>query len=88
MKATLTSKGQITLPKKARTEIGLQTGDKLEVSIEGNEIRLTKPSSDESSIAKFMGSLAGAMTLSPGTDLDEPTFTSDDWEDHPANSVK
>ncbi|MEM9081679.1 MAG: AbrB/MazE/SpoVT family DNA-binding domain-containing protein [Verrucomicrobiota bacterium] len=43
MKATLTSKGQITLPKKARTQIGLQTGDKLEVHVEGNEIRLVKP---------------------------------------------
>jgi antitoxin PrlF len=37
---TLTSKGQMTLPKSVRARLGLQPGDKLDVAVEGQRIVL------------------------------------------------
>jgi antitoxin PrlF len=37
---TLTSKGQMTLPKTVREHLGLTAGDKLDVSVEGRRIVL------------------------------------------------
>jgi antitoxin PrlF len=37
---TLTSKGQMTLPKAVRDRLGLTTGDKLDVTVEGQRIVL------------------------------------------------
>lgn len=34
--ATLTSKGQITIPREVRVELGLEEGDRLEFTIEGD----------------------------------------------------
>jgi antitoxin PrlF len=38
---TLTSKGQMTLPKSVRERLGLSTGDRLEVAVDGQRIVLT-----------------------------------------------
>jgi antitoxin PrlF len=40
LKATLTSKGQLTLPKTVREQLGLSEGDRVEVTVAGGEIRL------------------------------------------------
>ena len=40
MKTTLTSKGQLTLPKKVREALGLKPGDELLVEIEDDRITL------------------------------------------------
>ncbi len=40
MKTTLTSKGQLTLPKKVREELGLKPGDELLVEVENDRITL------------------------------------------------
>jgi len=41
MSATLTSKGQMTLPKPVRERLGLRTGDRLDVALDGQRIVLT-----------------------------------------------
>ncbi len=41
--STLTSKGQITIPKNVRDTIGLQTGDKIEFVITGQNEVLLRP---------------------------------------------
>ncbi len=37
MQATLTSKGQVTLPKKIREKLGLSTGDQIEFFLEDDQ---------------------------------------------------
>jgi antitoxin PrlF len=38
--ASLTSKGQITVPKAIRTLLRIKTGDRLDFVVEGNDVRL------------------------------------------------
>jgi antitoxin PrlF len=54
-KATLTSKGQITIPREVREKLGLNVGDKLLFEVEGDTIRLRvlKPTS--------LGELKGSL---------------------------
>ncbi len=40
MKTTLTTKGQLTLPKKVRDALGLKTGDELLVELDDDRITL------------------------------------------------
>lgn len=39
-KATVTGKGQVTLPRRIRERLGIETGDKLLFDIEGSELRI------------------------------------------------
>ena len=41
--ATLTSKGQVTIPKQVRESLHLHSGDRIEFSIRGNSEALLKP---------------------------------------------
>lgn len=41
--ATITSKGQITLPAEARRALGLRKGQKVEVRVEGNSLIIEAP---------------------------------------------
>ena len=38
--AKITSKGQITIPKKVREELHLKSGDKVSIETEGNSVRI------------------------------------------------
>lgn len=40
--ATVTRKGQVTIPKRVREELGIHAGTELEVAVEGNVVRLHK----------------------------------------------
>jgi antitoxin PrlF len=45
-KATLTSKGQITLPKAIRQSLGVTPGDKLSFELRGGEVDMTRPDAE------------------------------------------
>ncbi len=49
--ATITSKGQITIPKKIRDQLGLQAGDVLSFYIEAGDNITVKPEKGSSDIA-------------------------------------
>jgi transcriptional pleiotropic regulator of transition state genes len=56
----VTSKGQVTIPSDVRTSLGIDEGSYLEVSEEGEEIRLrklvrTRPLSDDDPIWSLIG---------------------------------
>jgi len=51
---TLTSKGQMTLPKAVRDQLGLQAGDRLDVVIEGDHIVIRPKSLHISDIVSFL----------------------------------
>ena len=42
MNATLTSKGQITVPVEIRNQLGLQAGDRLDFQMKDGKVELTK----------------------------------------------
>ncbi|MEM9081677.1 MAG: hypothetical protein AAGC74_13410 [Verrucomicrobiota bacterium] len=41
---------------------------------------------EATTVADFIGSLSGTLYLVSNTDLDQPTFTSKDWEEHSTDS--
>jgi len=54
--ATMTSKGQVTVPREVREKLGLKQGDGLVFEIEGNTITLLTPQADNPFDA-FIGTL-------------------------------
>lgn len=54
IEATLTSKGQITVPREVRRRLGLQTGDKLLFEDEGEVVRI-RPVRKQSAFSKYRG---------------------------------
>jgi AbrB family looped-hinge helix DNA binding protein len=62
---TLSTKGQIVLPREIRQALGLQKGDKLRVTLEeGNRLVLTSlPSTRAQSWRRWRGQLAGTPAL-------------------------
>lgn len=55
--ATLTSKGQITLPKSIRQALGVDTGGKLAFDLQDNQVVLSRAdeaSNDDPAIASFL----------------------------------
>ena len=61
---TISSKGQIVLPQAVRRKLGLQEGDKLEVSVEGQAVLLTPlPVEHVVGWRHWRGELAGTDAL-------------------------
>ena len=52
---TMSSKGQITLPKEMREQLGLKAGDELVFSIIGRDVLITPKSVDFNDLAGFLG---------------------------------
>ena len=70
--ATLTSKGQITLPKSIRQALGVDTGGKVAFDLRGGEVVVTRADADheDPAIGAFLGLLeadirAGRHVQSP-----------------------
>ncbi|WP_420594986.1 AbrB/MazE/SpoVT family DNA-binding domain-containing protein [Deinococcus sp.] len=55
--ATLTSKGQLTLPKALRDELHLDTGDKVELRLQDGEVMLRPMPRAPRDLTKFIGIL-------------------------------
>lgn len=64
--STLTSKGQVTIPKPVRELLGLEPGAKVDFEVDQNGrvfiARRTKAASKESVFQRLRGSAKGAMT--------------------------
>ena len=54
MEATLTSKGQVTVPLKVRRALGLRTGDKLLFESDGSGMRI-RPIQKRGAFSKYRG---------------------------------
>lgn len=54
-RATLTSKGQVTIPKDVRDRLGLESGDRVVFEFEGDAVRLRVER--RKSLGELMGSL-------------------------------
>jgi antitoxin PrlF len=52
---TLSPKGQITLPKEMRDEIGIMAGDEVVFTVAGGQIIMTPKSVDFNDLAGFLG---------------------------------
>ena len=59
MQATLTSKGQITIPRKIREQLNLHSGDKLDFKIEGAAVTFS-PARRKGTLEDFMNILPKA----------------------------
>ena len=59
--ATLTSKGQVTLPKSIRQALGVEAGSKLVFELRGGEVVVTRTDAEhqDPAIAAFLSLLAG-----------------------------
>lgn len=59
--ATLTSKGQVTLPKSIRQALGVEAGSKLVFELRGGEVVVTRTDAEhqDPAIAAFLTLLAG-----------------------------
>lgn len=53
-KATITSKGQITVPREVRRMLGVRSGDKLLFESDGKGVRV-RPVRDKSTFSKYRG---------------------------------
>lgn len=62
-KATITSKGQITLPVGIRRQMGLREGDVLEFNVEAGVATVQRFAPDSNPFAKWAGRLGGQRSL-------------------------
>ena len=62
--STVTSKGQVTLPKKIRDELGLVPGSEVEFEVGEGQVVLRKKVSQEK-LARWQGYLCGKLQASP-----------------------
>lgn len=70
MVTTVTSKGQVTIPKRVRDGLGLKAGSKVEIEIQPGRIATLKPagSARKSDYAKRIESVRGILKLGMSTD--------------------
>ena len=68
-RATLTSKGQVTIPKDVRDRLGLESGDRVVFEFEGDAVRLRVER--RKSLVELMGSLPATREY-PGREAERP----------------
>ena len=59
--ATLTSKGQLTIPAEIRKRLGLQQGDRVEFAMEDGETIIRPAKRTDNPFAKYRGALSGKL---------------------------
>ncbi len=69
------------------------TGIPLQITRHGRPVAVVCKPGDDSitqskSLRDWMGSLAGSIEFAKDYDPAEPTFSPQDWEDHPANCTE
>lgn len=57
--ATITSKGQVTIPQRIRERLGLKEGDRVAFVVENGVTTLEPVRSEENPFAKYVGALGG-----------------------------
>ena len=57
--ATMTSKGQVTLPLEVRRRLGLKRGDKVDFAFDGNQTVVRPARSEENPFLKYVGAFPG-----------------------------
>lgn len=67
---TVTSKGQVTIPKRVRDGLGLKAGSKVEIEIQPGRMATLKPlgKAKKSDYAKRIESVRGILKLGMSTD--------------------
>lgn len=80
--ATLTSKGQMTLPVEVRRRLGLQSGDKVSIVVEGDRVEIQRIQHTVDSVRGIIPGLPGVET----GDFDD--LIDDVMEQHAAEFVE
>lgn len=80
MKATLTSKGQITIPRAIRRRLGLEPGQILEFDEEAPYLRAV-PVFDEEAMRALVGCARGKLGMTSDEWLDETRSPADEEEE-------
>lgn len=70
MATTVTSKGQVTIPKRVRDGLGLKAGSKVEIEMQPGRLATLKPAGKlrKSDYAKRIDSVRGTLKLGMSTD--------------------
>jgi antitoxin PrlF len=70
MVTTVTSKGQVTIPKRVRDGLGLKAGSKVEIEMQAGRVATLKPigRAKKSDYAKRIESVRGILKLGMSTD--------------------
>jgi antitoxin PrlF len=61
--ATVTSKGQVTIPQEVRQQLGLHQGDQVEFVTEGGRTFIRPLRSGDNPFEKYVGALGGFETV-------------------------
>jgi AbrB family looped-hinge helix DNA binding protein len=80
--ATITSKGQLTIPKEVRDELNLATGTRLYVTVRDGEVVARPKNRRIADLAGILGKPPSGKSLSI-EDMDEATMeaVAEDWND-------
>ncbi len=87
--ATMTSKGQLTIPKQVRDELGLKTGTRFHVTVRGREVIVRPKNGKLADLAGMLGRPPGGRSLTV-EEMDEAVgeAVAEDWRDFERNRSK
>jgi len=79
MKTRISTKGQVVLPSRIRTQLDLQPGDSLDARVEGGKVVLTPPRKRRKKAKTVIDPRTGIPVLTLGPDA--PVLTSKEVEE-------